>query len=75
MTEWAAQDPAVAEWARAQVPPGAEGVALAGAVLAWTHVHGAGGLEVSGQFEGMGHDGATLLTAKLDLLADGFGLG
>ncbi|WP_460061316.1 TetR/AcrR family transcriptional regulator [Streptomyces sp. YKOK-I1] len=74
MTEWAAKDPAVAEWARAQVPAGTEGVALAGAVLAWTHMHGATGLEVSGQFEGMGHDGATLLTAQLDLLADGFGL-
>ncbi|MEU1516372.1 TetR/AcrR family transcriptional regulator [Streptomyces sp. NPDC005811] len=75
MTAWAARDAAVAEWARTQVPSGAEGVALAGAVLTWTHLHGATGLEVSGQFEGMGHDGATLLTSQLDLLADGFGLG
>lgn len=74
MTEWAARDTAVAAWARTRVPAGAEGVALAGAVLSWTHMHGAVGLEVSGQFEGMGHDGATLLTAQIGLLADAFGL-
>ncbi|MGW5180556.1 TetR/AcrR family transcriptional regulator [Streptomyces sp. NPDC004082] len=52
----------------------AAGVALAGAVLAWSHLHGAVGLEVSGQFDGMGHDGGTLLTAQVESLADAFGL-
>ena len=74
MTEWAAKDQAVAEWARAHVPAGAEGAALAGGVLGWTSMHGAVGLEVSGQFEGMGHTGDTLLTAQIDALADSFGL-
>ncbi|MEU6255718.1 TetR/AcrR family transcriptional regulator [Streptomyces sp. NPDC047043] len=74
MTAWAETDEAVAQWARGNVPAGAEGVALAGAVFAWAHMHGAIGLEVSGQFTGMGHDGGTLLTAQLDLLADAFGL-
>ncbi|MEV6166866.1 hypothetical protein AB0L99_01385 [Streptomyces sp. NPDC051954] len=42
---------------------------------AWSHLHGVVGLEVSGQFGGMGHDGGTLLTARMDSLADAFGLG
>ncbi|MFF0793366.1 WHG domain-containing protein [Streptomyces spiralis] len=75
MTAWAAEDPAVAAWARSGVPVGAEGTALAGAVLAWAHLHGAVGLEVSGQFSGMGHEGATLLAAQIDMLADAFALG
>ncbi|KAB1145682.1 TetR/AcrR family transcriptional regulator [Streptomyces luteolifulvus] len=74
MTGWAERDAAVAEWVRRHVPAGAEGAALAGAVLAWSHLHGAIGLEVSGQFEGMGHEGATLLAAQIDSLADTFGL-
>ncbi|MFE9438301.1 TetR/AcrR family transcriptional regulator [Streptomyces sp. NPDC006602] len=74
MRTWADDDPAVAEWARGHVAAGAEGPALAGAVLAWAHMHGAVSLEVSGQFEGMGHDGGTLLTAQIDALADAFGL-
>ncbi|MFJ8632113.1 TetR/AcrR family transcriptional regulator [Streptomyces sp. NPDC093568] len=74
MRAWAERDAAVSQWAREQVPARAEGAALAGAVFAWSHMHGAIGLEVSGQFEGMGHDGATLLTAQIDSLADSFGL-
>lgn len=74
MTAWASGDEAVARWARAHVPAGAEGTALAGGVLAWTHLHGAIGLEAAGQFTGMGHDGGTLLTAQFDVLADTFGL-
>ncbi|MEU3276632.1 TetR/AcrR family transcriptional regulator [Streptomyces antibioticus] len=74
MTEWAAKDPAVAEWARVYVPAGAEGAALAGGVLGWAHVHGAVGLEVSGQFTNMGHTGDVLLRAQVDALADAFGL-
>ncbi|MEV5548459.1 TetR/AcrR family transcriptional regulator [Streptomyces sp. NPDC052309] len=74
MRTWAAGDAAVAEWAARHVPAGDEGVALAGAVLAWTGLHGVIGLEVAGQFAGMGHDGATLLTAQFDALADAFGL-
>lgn len=74
MTAWAERDTTVAQWARPRTPGGSAGVALAGAVLAWSHMHGAIGLEVSGQFEGMGHDGSTLLTAQIDALADAFGL-
>lgn len=75
MRAWADDDPAVAAWAHAHVAAGAEGPALAGAVLAWAHTHGVVSLEVSGQFAGMGHDGGTLLTAQIDALADAFGLG
>ncbi|MEV6296210.1 TetR/AcrR family transcriptional regulator [Streptomyces sp. NPDC051896] len=74
MTTWAREDTAVAEWARGHVSTGSEGTALAGAVLAWTQLHGAVSLEVSGQFRGMGHDGGTLLTAQMDSLADTFTL-
>jgi AcrR family transcriptional regulator len=74
MAAWAAKDTAVAAWARDHVPEGGEGSALAGAVLAWAHLHGAVGLEVAGQFQGMGHDGGTLLTAQMGALADAFGL-
>jgi hypothetical protein len=75
MQAWADDDPAVADWAHGHVAAGAEGPALAGAVLAWAHLHGAVSLEVSGQFAGMGHDGGTLITAQIDALADAFGLG
>ncbi|MGW1724144.1 TetR/AcrR family transcriptional regulator [Streptomyces sp. NPDC002306] len=74
MSVWAEQDAAVGEWARGAVPAGDEGVALAGGVLVWAQLHGAIGLEVSGQFKGMGHDGGTLLTAQVDALADTFDL-
>ncbi|MGW3244039.1 hypothetical protein [Streptomyces sp. NPDC001070] len=47
---------------------------LAGAVLAWSHLHGAVGLEAAGRFRGTGHDGATLPAAQIDSLADSFGL-
>ncbi|MGW1890826.1 TetR/AcrR family transcriptional regulator [Streptomyces sp. NPDC002004] len=74
MERWAAADGAVAGWAREQVPAGEEGAALAGVVLVWSQLHGAVGLEVSGQFTGMGHDGGTLLAAQIDTLADSFAL-
>ncbi|MFE2295966.1 TetR/AcrR family transcriptional regulator [Streptomyces sp. NPDC059452] len=48
--------------------------ALAGAVLAWAQLHGSVSLEVAGQFAGMAHQGATLLGAQMELLADAFGL-
>ncbi|MET9208798.1 TetR/AcrR family transcriptional regulator [Streptomyces bacillaris] len=48
--------------------------ALAGAVLAWTQLHGSVSLEVAGQFAGMAHRGGTLLGAHMELLADAFGL-
>ncbi|KIE25411.1 TetR family transcriptional regulator [Streptomyces sp. MUSC 125] len=74
MTRWAAEDAAVAEWAHGFVGTGEVGTAMAGGVLAWAQLHGAVGLEVSGQFRGMGHDGGTLLMAQMDSLADAFGL-
>lgn len=48
--------------------------ALAGAVLAWAQLHGSVGLEVAGQFAGMGHEGDALLAAQTDMLADAFAL-
>jgi AcrR family transcriptional regulator len=72
MTAWAKTDAAVAQWAQGSGE--SAGAALAGAVLAWSQMHGAIGLEVSGQFDGMGHDGGTLLRAQIDMLADAFGL-
>ncbi|MEV6986784.1 TetR/AcrR family transcriptional regulator [Sphaerisporangium sp. NPDC051017] len=78
METWAGGDPGVAGWverytagAGAGVPAGA---ALAGAVLAWTRVHGVVSLEVVGQFATMGHDPGTLLESETTTLADTFGL-
>ncbi|MFF3949692.1 TetR-like C-terminal domain-containing protein [Streptomyces sp. NPDC001902] len=65
---WARRD-AVAAWVTTHTgerAAAAPGVPLAGAVLAWSHLHGAVGLETAGQFEGMGHSGAMLLTARID---------
>ncbi|MDG9717989.1 TetR/AcrR family transcriptional regulator [Streptomyces sp. DH24] len=74
MSAWAAGDAAVAEWAAGHAPGADAGTVLAGAVLSWAQLHGAVGLEVAGQFAGMGHAGGTLLTAQLDALADAFAL-
>ncbi|MGX1886676.1 TetR/AcrR family transcriptional regulator [Streptomyces sp. NPDC055287] len=80
MTDWAESDATVAGWVAEYVEfpeearDGDAGPALAGAVLAWAQVHGAVSLEVAGQFTGMGHDGATLLAAQMDALADSFQL-
>jgi AcrR family transcriptional regulator len=74
MKTWADADTPVSEWVRLNAPAVDQGTALAGAVLAWSHMHGVVGLEVSGQFDGMGHDGGTLLTAQMGSLADTFGL-
>ncbi|MEU6775215.1 TetR/AcrR family transcriptional regulator [Streptomyces sp. NPDC046759] len=74
MTAWARRDSAVAEWAGEHVGVDSQGTALAGAVLVWTQLHGAVSLEVSGQFQGMGHDAGTLLTSQMDSLADTFAL-
>ncbi|WP_204358524.1 TetR/AcrR family transcriptional regulator [Streptosporangium sp. 'caverna'] len=50
------------------------GHALAGAVLAWSRMHGTVSLEVAGQFTGMGHAPRTLFEANVDTLADAFRL-
>ncbi|MEU6994518.1 TetR/AcrR family transcriptional regulator [Streptomyces sp. NPDC046465] len=75
--QWVASDETVAAWVREQAPDLAAdryAVALAGALFAWPQMHGVISLEVSGQFTGMGHDGATLLSCQLDTLADSFQL-
>ncbi|KJK55573.1 TetR/AcrR family transcriptional regulator [Saccharothrix sp. ST-888] len=77
MRSWAERDAPVAAWVAGHLPAAdlaAAGTALAGAVLAWSQLHGTVSLEVSGQYTGMGHSAATLLTAQTDLLADAFGL-
>lgn len=78
MTAWERRDPAVAAWVTEYVDASDRtrhaGGALAGAVMAWTRIHGAVGLEVNGQFNDMGHDPQTLLDAEMDALADSFGL-
>ncbi|SEE77256.1 transcriptional regulator, TetR family [Streptomyces sp. 2131.1] len=79
MAAWLETDAGVGSWVAEYVPDAAgdvraSAVALAGAVLAWAQLHGAVGLEVAGQFAGMGHDGETLLAAQNGMLADAFGL-
>ncbi|MFD3650512.1 TetR/AcrR family transcriptional regulator [Streptomyces cyaneofuscatus] len=85
MTAWLAADGTVGAWV-ARYAPEAAGTpdapagearaasALAGAVLAWTQLHGSVSLEVAGQFAGMAHRGGTLLGAHMEMLADAFGL-
>ncbi|WP_406288570.1 TetR/AcrR family transcriptional regulator [Embleya sp. NBC_00896] len=78
MQTWARDEPAVRAWLEgaggAAGDPDNAGPALAGAVLTWTQLHGIVGLEVAGQFTGMGHTAPILLASALDTLADGFGL-
>ncbi|MEU8836234.1 TetR/AcrR family transcriptional regulator [Streptomyces sp900116325] len=79
MTAWAGSDSAVAGWVAEYVPAadgdtGMTGQALAGAVLAWAHLHGSVGLEAAGHFTGMGHGGDTLLAAQTEMLANAFTL-
>lgn len=81
MEVWARKEPAVASWVAQEggVPEGegggAAGRALAGAVLAWSLMHGVVSLEVASQFGGMGHDPRILFEAQVETLADSFGLG
>lgn len=79
MAAWLESDAQVGDWVAQYVTdtagdPAASARALAGAVLAWAQLHGSVGLEVAGQFAGMGHEGGTLLAAQTDLLADAFAL-
>ncbi|MFD5724963.1 TetR/AcrR family transcriptional regulator [Streptomyces sp. NPDC058368] len=79
MTAWLETDTGVGSWVAEYAPDAtgdvrASAVALAGAVLVWAQLHGAVGLEVAGQFAGMGHDGESLLAAQNGMLADAFGL-
>ncbi|MDT0451574.1 TetR/AcrR family transcriptional regulator [Streptomyces hesseae] len=78
MTAWVRQDETAAEWLHEYAgltpdDPNA-GCALAGPILAWSHLHGTVSLEVSGQYTGMGHHARTLLTAQMTTLATAFGL-
>ncbi|WP_405505853.1 TetR/AcrR family transcriptional regulator [Streptomyces cyaneofuscatus] len=85
MTAWLAADGTVGAWVARYAPEAAgppdtpagqarAASALAGAVLAWTQLHGSVSLEVAGQFAGMAHRGGTLLGAHMEMLADAFGL-
>ncbi|WP_406094055.1 TetR/AcrR family transcriptional regulator [Streptomyces sp. NBC_01013] len=79
MDTWAGQDQTVAEWV-AQYLGTSRGTdevgrALAGAVMAWTRIHGVVSLEVEGLYTGMGHQPQTLLEAEMNTLADTFRLG
>ncbi|WP_019547358.1 TetR/AcrR family transcriptional regulator [Streptomyces sulphureus] len=78
MRTWMQTDTAAVDWLRAHTAldpqaPRAAG-ALAGTVLAWSHLHGTVSLEVTGQYTGMGHRAATLLGSQLRMLADAFRL-
>ncbi|MCX4781508.1 TetR/AcrR family transcriptional regulator [Streptomyces sp. NBC_01264] len=64
----------VGQWTDLSADAPAAAVALTGAVMAWTQMHGTVSLEVSGQFTGMGHDPALLLDVQTTLLADAFQL-
>jgi len=83
MVSWARQDPAVATWTAqfsdtqpSATPDSADrtGRAVAGAVMAWTRLHGVVSLEVEGLYNGMGHQPQTLLEVEMNTLADTFGL-
>ncbi|MEV6563595.1 TetR/AcrR family transcriptional regulator [Streptomyces kronopolitis] len=78
MAAWVHEDDGIADWVARHTGLSprdeAAGVALAGAVLAWSQLHGTVGLEVSGQYAGMGHRASTLLVAQVESLADSFGL-
>jgi AcrR family transcriptional regulator len=77
MADWMEQDAAVADWVAQQAntrDSTAGGRALAGAVLAWSGMHGVVSLEAAGRLTGMGHRPEALFTAQIDLLADGFRL-
>ncbi|MFG2146100.1 TetR/AcrR family transcriptional regulator [Streptomyces sp. NPDC048696] len=78
MAVWLRQDGAVADWVAAHTDrpahEAAAATALAGAVVAWSQLHGTVSLAVSGQYQGMGHRPRTLLTGQMDALADGFRL-
>lgn len=78
MAAWVRKDAGIADWVAQYtgLPPQDEAaaIALAGTVLAWSQLHGTVGLEVSGQYAGMGHQASTLLVAQIDTLADSFGL-
>lgn len=71
---WARSTPAVADWVRENAPDAEPGRVLAGSVVVWSRMHGVVGLEVQGQFGGMGHRGGTLLASEMDALADAMGL-
>ena len=74
---WLRDEPEVASWVEqwaGQATGSTAAVALTGAVMTWSQMHGAVSLEVTGQFSGMGHDPATLLTVQTTLLADTFQL-
>ncbi|WP_055586241.1 TetR/AcrR family transcriptional regulator [Streptacidiphilus griseoplanus] len=76
MDTWVHQEPAVAAWV-AQYLDTTDGAdhALAGAVMAWTRIHGVVSLEVEGLYSGMGHQPQTLLEVEMNTLADTFRLG
>ncbi|MET8472159.1 TetR/AcrR family transcriptional regulator [Streptomyces sp. NPDC006422] len=74
---WLRDEPEVASWVEqwtGQADGSAAAIALTGAVMTWPQMHGVVSLEVTGQFSGMGHDPATLLTVQTALLADTFQL-
>ncbi|WP_424215730.1 TetR/AcrR family transcriptional regulator (plasmid) [Streptomyces sp. BI20] len=75
---WLTEDESVAGWVRQWTDRSAHApeavVALTGAIMTWSQMHGTVSLEVSGQFTGMGHDPARLLDVQTTLLADAFRL-
>ncbi|OAR23061.1 TetR family transcriptional regulator [Streptomyces sp. ERV7] len=78
MAGWLREDASLAAWVaeRTGRPPHdpRAATALAGAVLAWSQLHGTVSLAVSGQYGGIGHRARTLLMAQADALADAFRL-
>ncbi|MEV0389611.1 TetR/AcrR family transcriptional regulator [Nonomuraea sp. NPDC050643] len=70
MLRWVEEAPAVADWVRTSAPGGDPATALTGSLLVWIRLQGILSLQVQGQFTGMGHRAATLLTVEMDALAD-----
>ncbi|MEW1864787.1 TetR/AcrR family transcriptional regulator [Streptomyces sp. NPDC088194] len=74
---WVTREPGVERWLETYLPEAsaeAAAAGLTGAVQVWTQVHGTVSLEVSGLYNGMGHDPAALLDAQVELLADALSL-
>lgn len=77
LAQWIADEPAVGDWVRGSLPPGATipaDLVLAWAVTAWVRLHGVVGVEAAGSFAGMGLRPATVLAVEVEALADSVGL-
>jgi AcrR family transcriptional regulator len=77
LAQWIATEPAIGDWVRGCLPPGATipaDIVLAWTVTAWVRLHGVVGVEAAGSFAGMGLRPGTVLAVEVEALADSVGL-